>query len=326
MAGRSPRVRGSQPPANRRTTPSGSIPACAGQPTTELRCRVLCRVDPRVCGAAHLPTKLALSELGRSPRVRGSLVQSSPGRSRRGSIPACAGQPSAGSRVDQIDKVDPRVCGAAQRDGLSAHRAEGRSPRVRGSPCASRRARRSRGSIPACAGQPSRPGRDRDRPRVDPRVCGAADGRTRVDRAKLGRSPRVRGSLAPEKKKIAGLGSIPACAGQPKCRRHASWWIWVDPRVCGAAQPGRRRAAAPTGRSPRVRGSPERLLARLTAMGSIPACAGQPCASSTSAARTRVDPRVCGAAGREPTVIVTSGGRSPRVRGSRQRHAGLGSG
>ena len=99
-----------------------SIPTCAGQPPS-------------------IPQKPNTSNLGLSPRVRGSLeriaVRGSPPP--KGSIPACAGQP----RPRRLSGVNT-LC----RLGLS--------PRVRGSrssqTCGA--ASRSRGSIPACAGQP----------------------------------------------------------------------------------------------------------------------------------------------------------------------------
>ena len=99
-------------------------------------------------------------------------------------------------------------------------------------------------SIPACAGEPSRPWRTQTVPMVYPRVCGG-----------------TRSRCCP----------IPACAGEPAPNHR------VYPRVCGGTPP-----SATMGLSPRVRGNPlKMLLPRLSPRvrgnhGSIPACAGEP--------------------------------------------------
>ena len=93
--------------------------------------------------------------------------------------------------------------------------------------------------------------------RVDPRVCGGA---VNCDGDSLtwgGRSPRVRGSLQGLLVAEVGDGSIPACAGEPYFGSFLSKLGWVDPRVCGGAADMAVRAETMTGRSPRVRGSPD---------------------------------------------------------------------
>ena len=131
-----------------------------------------------------------------------------------------------------------------------------------------------------------------------------------------GLSPRVRGSLAPRSLKAPGIGSIPACAGEPVAISQATSGCGVYPRVCGGACRPALRRCMPEGLSPRVRGSrqPPRLQGR--GRGSIPACAGEPPTSSRTAACQRVYPRVCGGAlsGRKPRLKAM--GLSPRVRGS----------
>ena len=92
--GRSPRVRGSHHRCRCRAPPSGSIPACAGEPKKVTQKPLIFQVDPRVCGGADRYKMNPACEPGRSPRVRGSPHA----RTRRlipgGSIPACAGEPS----------------------------------------------------------------------------------------------------------------------------------------------------------------------------------------------------------------------------------------
>ena len=52
----------------------------------------------------------------------------------RGSIPACAGEPSAGTRSTRMRRVYPRVCGGAASTLRTTAHVGGLSPRVRGSP------------------------------------------------------------------------------------------------------------------------------------------------------------------------------------------------
>ena len=73
-----------------------------------------------------------------------------------------------------------------------------------------------------------------------------------------------------------GLGSIPACAGEPWLLVALRWRHRVYPRVCGGTRVVIPEDGLYEGLSPRVRGNP-RLTFRLCAgIGSIPACAGEP--------------------------------------------------
>ena len=74
----------------------------------------------------------------------------------------------------------------------------------------------------------------------------------------------------------AALGSIPACAGEPRQPDSSLQGTRVYPRVCGgtAAAGTNRRWAK--GLSPRVRGNPPAPIFPVLLRGSIPACAGEP--------------------------------------------------
>jgi len=156
--GRSPRARGSLAARVDIDARPGSIPACAGEPRTGPPAARTHRVDPRVRGGAYQRRRPSTRRLGRSPRARGSPIARSPFAARHGSIPACAGEPSCGSRRSTSRKVDPRVRGGAGFHGGHGDSGEGRSPRARGSR-QPREGTRVRGrSIPACAGEPCWPG------------------------------------------------------------------------------------------------------------------------------------------------------------------------
>ena len=96
--GLSPRVRGNPPVSATPCLAAGSIPACAGEPSSAgvgwRRCRRLA---------------------GLSPRVRGNRGRSIRPSTRKWSIPACAGEPSIRTS-DLLERlVYPRVCGGTCR-------------------------------------------------------------------------------------------------------------------------------------------------------------------------------------------------------------------
>ncbi len=70
------------------------------------------------------------------------------------------------------------------------------------------------------------------------------------------------------------------------------------------------------GRSPRARGSPNRIQIPRGLWRSIPACAGQSSVIIEPPDPTKVDPRVRGAVATARTTRFVRDGRSPRARGS----------
>ena len=104
---------------------------------------------------------------------------------------------------------------------------------------------------------------------------GAAD---RIDRADSlpGRSPHARGSPHPKARRIERRGSIPACAGEPRGLAAVPSDYGVDPRMRGGAPPLARTIPLSLGRSPHARGSLRQRQCVRPALGSIPACAGEP--------------------------------------------------
>ena len=315
--GLSPRVRGNPRPATRTSVSSGSIPACAGEPARQSPTSTAPRVYPRVCGGTNSQTyRLHLTE-GLSPRVRGN-----PGAARcllghGGSIPACAGEPSARSCWPLRRRVYPRVCGGTLPVDAEGQAFEGLSPRVRGNPALVRVDAAGQGSIPACAGEPRRRGFGAGALGVYPRVCGGTGIRVGRPIAVQGLSPRVRGNRLETVQRRLEFGSIPACAGEPAKRRPPRKCRRVYPRVCGGTRSVRGIAQGQTGLSPRVRGNRNRRLAAGRGAGSIPACAGEPPAHHLHGRGHRVYPRVCGGTVLPCNVDPLRAGLSPRVRGNR---------
>ena len=324
--GLSPRVRGNLLVREQGRSAAGSIPACAGEPGTPAPTESARRVYPRVCGGTSPEPRRAGAPTGLSPRVRGNLIDSDTGIINRGSIPACAGEPSPTWSMTLAGVVYPRVCGGtAPRRGGHDPRL-GLSPRVRGNRAAPRRLRGIEGSIPACAGEPTTGAATASTAEVYPRVCGGTDHGRGDGQHGRGLSPRVRGNRRPSQRHRAEGGSIPACAGEPRICVLRLRVIGVYPRVCGGTSNHSRRCRSERGLSPRVRGNLIEDLVEGSRAGSIPACAGEPVASSTERTPSGVYPRVCGGTvelDRRPRFVR---GLSPRVRGNLAIEGGRSSG
>ena len=151
---------------------------------------------------------------------------------------------------------------------------------------------------------------------IYPRVCGGTGRIQDVDPSAYGLSPRVRGNLSRDTAAYAAIGSIPACAGEPRWPTTAARLREVYPRVCGGTVDVDEAAAVSEGLSPRVRGNPVVELGQQRPLRSIPACAGEPTAEPFLTSGTWVYPRVCGGTIGKEACVSRDTGLSPRVRGN----------
>ena len=299
VSGLSPRVRGNRPVCVSIVRRQGSIPACAGEPSTTITEASSYRVYPRVCGGTIASAKLGRRCTGLSPRVRGNLATPEEFYSSIGSIPACAGEPYEQDIHIDEHPVYPR--------------------RVRGNQVNFHPAVIARGSIPACAGEPYHDRLKFPTIRVYPRVCGGTSSLIPKSRAILGLSPRVRGNREKEHGRSLRSGSIPACAGEPPLRTKDRTQRGVYPRVCGGTWEECFLPPNKEGLSPRVRGNLHWRGELEVLRGSIPACAGEPPWYIGASLSTRVYPRVCGGTSISTSSTSQISGLSPRVRGNRNR-------
>ena len=296
IMGLSPRVRGNLEKITLSDGSWRSIPACAGEPGPRAPISLRKWVYPRVCGGTRVIAVPPSNTNGLSPRVRGN-------------------QTLAQWEI-VILRVYPRVCGGTQ-EILSHHgHIDGLSPRVRGNPDRIICTLPPGGSIPACAGEPRTWAIKWKTTSVYPRVCGG----TWYDRdrngVRIGLSPRVRGNPVGGVPTIAGLRSIPACAGEPSVAGAVAARLTVYPRVCGGTKQGRSLCHACSGLSPRVRGNHKHGYSNVWSGRSIPACAGEPLTWWRRSPITPVYPRVCGGTSIIDSSITSLEGLSPRVRGN----------
>ena len=276
------------------------------------------RDHPRVCGGALVAIVWLDHALGPSPRVRGSPIPTPISTSWNGTIPACAGEPETGRRDITRPGDHPRVCGGAFAGAMIGAQYLGPSPRVRGSLFLRCDEPDRPGTIPACAGEPGPSSGGSCRAGDHPRVCGGADRALNASDPRAGPSPRVRGSLDVHNIRLGGLGTIPACAGEPSWPGSSSLSTRDHPRVCGGAEAWPDDGPVAAGPSPRVRGSPRSPRPCRWRLGTIPACAGEPTRKDRRRWHAGDHPRVCGGAehlDRRPALTM---GPSPRVRGSHQ--------
>ena len=253
---------------------------------------------------------------GLSPRVRGNLLHLGGILLRLRSIPARAGEPPSSPCSSPPPSVYPRACGGTMSSRRSSMSPSGLSPRVRGNPRLPPRAGIRTGSIPARAGEPVPRGPGALQPGVYPRACGGTQHGPPPRWRSSGLSPRVRGNPAWTTAALAVLGSIPARAGEPSMDHRRAGGPRVYPRACGGTISPLHLLRLPWGLSPRVRGNRRLIGSSGNEPGSIPARAGEPRASGSSAAIPSVYPRACGGTRQGNDVGSAASGLSPRVRGN----------
>ena len=118
---------------------------------------------------------------------------------------------------------------------------------------------------------------------------------------------------------LAGLGSIPASAGEPANLPTTTGVDAVYPRECGGTTENVDFGGRGHGLSPRVRGNHQGSHYRAEGDGSIPASAGEPGRCCASRAARRVYPRECGGTAGVVEEALVDDGLSPRVRGNHRR-------
>ena len=192
---------------------------------------------------------------------------------------------------------------------------QGPSPRARGIHTNGQGDVRPARSIPASAGNPARWRRLSWPPTVHPRERGESAARVASSGAFAGPSPRARGILRSRSRAIAGSGSIPASAGNPRQGEPRPIRYGVHPRERGESETALLQPDFNPGPSPRARGIRRPYVECGGEIGSIPASAGNPTRHLNNYYAAGVHPRERGESVFEPHGLSGDWGPSPRARG-----------
>ena len=151
---------------------------------------------------------------------------------------------------------------------------------------------------------------------VHPRACGEQPHRRNGQRARLGSSPRMRGTATGGRSGRTGSRFIPAHAGNRQSRWPSCTPAAVHPRACGEQSTSRSIAAVSSGSSPRMRGTGRGGGSWRGLLRFIPAHAGNSVLTARCPSISTVHPRACGEQGLWITRELDLGGSSPRMRGT----------
>ena len=192
-----------------------SIPAHAGEPSPRAAWTSGASVYPRPRGGSRRPAASSSWTAGLSPPTRGNPAFSLDLGELARSIPAHAGEPRWLAAERGCGGVYPRPRGGTRAARSRRSAASALSPPTRGNQIIAPKDVLEWRSIPAHAGEPTRPSHAKTKRGVYPRPRGGTPQRELVESAVQGLSPPTRGNLAVRRCIEPNGGSIPAHAGEP---------------------------------------------------------------------------------------------------------------
>ena len=187
-------MRGAQYDGDNLSLRLGLIPACAGSTNSHKHILSSKRAHPRLCGEHSPIFQGALTTVGSSPLARGTLQSRIFRFSRRGLIPARAGNTACYLWASGWTGAHPRSRGEHMGFPSVPSLDMGSSPPVRGAHVAYRRYEGRAGLIPARAGSTEEVAVNAGGFRAHPRPCGEHTYRCTALIRRLGSSPPVRGA------------------------------------------------------------------------------------------------------------------------------------
>ena len=211
--GSSPRLRGTREHESVGVPHGGIIPALAGNTNSKPVVLPWLGDHPRACGEHDLLADWPYGTPGSSPRLRGTRLPPSGHFFRAGIIPALAGNTRRHDAPSYPARDHPRACGEHPSLLIRAMVCLGSSPRLRGTPRTGRSTNRSRGIIPALAGNTTSVDLERYPVGDHPRACGEHVFSRPWRRPGRGSSPRLRGTPRRPRGCARQRGIIPALAG-----------------------------------------------------------------------------------------------------------------
>ena len=269
-----------------------------------------------MCGEHRTAASVMPSLQGSSPHVRGTPVRPLSSVTRRGIIPACAGNTGFLFCWCWIRRDHPRMCGEHDEPHEHVVGVLGSSPHVRGTLYVVCRFGANHGIIPACAGN-TQSSQSWSSPTWDhPRMCGEHFICSSIWRSAPGSSPHVRGTPRSLGTIVGLSGIIPACAGNTPFFIGLMRQPWDHPRMCGEHWRSLSVYELVMGSSPHVRGTPKGDNHGFHPEGIIPACAGNTANKLADRWGLRDHPRMCGEHAKATIIRGDSKGSSPHVRGT----------
>ena len=235
----------------------------------------------------------------------------------RGSSPHARGTPPRHPFRRRTHVDHPRMRGEHVVVGGVQNVGQGSSPHARGTLEKRPDRRPATGIIPACAGNTSIPAPSMPTRRDHPRMRGEHITYHIEGETSPGSSPHARGTHFLSAKACAGIGIIPACAGNTAHQILDSFNARDHPRMRGEHHAAFFHPVSSLGSSPHARGTPRVGAVMRSRLGIIPACAGNTAAGSLPAAGIRDHPRMRGEHSGQGRRRTFAAGSSPHARGTR---------
>ena len=271
---------------------------------------------PRAGGGTAYVRAFITAPSGPSPRGRGNPKRICSYQCPNGTIPARAGEPQTGRRFRRRPWDHPRAGGGTLVNVAHDNASGGPSPRGRGNLKICEYWPVTPGTIPARAGEPGSGQGDPLFGGDHPRAGGGTGGVSRFVWLRRGPSPRGRGNLVYLCLMVAGLGTIPARAGEPKTAGDGLYTNRDHPRAGGGTVPVGCLAPFPLGPSPRGRGNHVLIVVVQVLARTIPARAGEPILIAGTLRIIWDHPRAGGGTAPSATRLDIMAGPSPRGRGN----------
>ncbi len=316
--GSSPRVWGTQLRRNPFSGVDRFIPTGVGNTTKKLRSCTRRTVHPHGCGEHPVSTSAVTTNCGSSPRVWGTLHTGPIARKVWRFIPTGVGNTSIAPTGTISIAVHPHGCGEHPGRYPEERSTCGSSPRVWGTRRLRFPGRRFFRFIPTGVGNTLIGERIREEEAVHPHGCGEHLFPSFSASALTGSSPRVWGTLYPEKYQADSLRFIPTGVGNTG----ADWVnlspFSVHPHGCGEHAETTARLTREGGSSPRVWGTLTCCVWQGHYGRFIPTGVGNTIGSILLSLRPTVHPHGCGEHCLSVKALNSQNGSSPRVWGTRQ--------
>ena len=274
---------------------------------------------PRSRGGNVCRNKNCKSLQGPSPLARGKLQRRHAVNSGRGTIPARAGETKSQRHTSSPVRDHPRSRGGNSGPAISTPSLSGPSPLARGKrPDLGPRVCQ-RGTIPARAGETYRRGWRCRGVWDHPRSRGGNSPNGFPLMLLTGPSPLARGKRVAVAQGLQRLGTIPARAGETGRKRLREQATPDHPRSRGGNSSVSGIAPERTGPSPLARGKRSTAGFPVSAVGTIPARAGETGTRRATSEPARDHPRSRGGNPSRTTLMMAVMGPSPLARGKPKR-------